>query len=214
MPLAAVSASAFAQHLEEYMNRNYRRGGAVRLRYLDDDFDDGGIGSLSSSGRGFGRTGQTRGGSLQRGDEGYGAVRVSRENMGRYGAGREDSGHYRGPHDWNDVYAMPPRRYEGSVDDFEDERTAQPRVRRERRERIYPKGYTRSDERIREDICEALGDSGLDVSEVSVNVKDGLVTLEGTVKQRGIKHAIEDYADDCGGVKEIHNQIRVLRPSV
>ncbi len=77
--------------------------------------------------------------------------------------------------------------------------------------RIPPKGYTRSDERIHEDVCERLSHSGLDVSEVSVNVAEGKVTLEGTVKNRRVKHAIEDCADDCAGVVDIDNRITVQR---
>jgi osmotically-inducible protein OsmY len=77
--------------------------------------------------------------------------------------------------------------------------------------RIMPKGYTRSDERLMEDICEQLGHSGIDVSEVSVEVSGGRVKLEGTVKDRRSKHAIEDIADDCSGVTDVDNRIRVQR---
>ncbi|CAM4107683.1 BON domain-containing protein [Bordetella tumulicola] len=76
-------------------------------------------------------------------------------------------------------------------------------------QRITPKGYVRSDERVREDVCERLSHSGLDVSDVSVAVSDGTVTLEGTVPNRGIKHAVEDCADDCLGVNDIQNHIRI-----
>ncbi|WP_255592903.1 BON domain-containing protein [Bordetella sp. BOR01] len=79
----------------------------------------------------------------------------------------------------------------------------------QRSQRITPKGYVRSDERVREDLCERLSRSGLDVSDVSVDVSDGTVTLEGTVPNRGTKHAIEDCADDCLGVSDIQNHIRV-----
>lgn len=78
-----------------------------------------------------------------------------------------------------------------------------------RAQRISPKGYVRTDERVREDVCERLSHSGLDVSEVSVQVSEGTVTLEGTVSSRHTKHAIEDCVDDCLGVKDIQNQIRV-----
>lgn len=78
------------------------------------------------------------------------------------------------------------------------------------RERKGPKGYARSDERIREFICERLAQQHrLDVSDVSVSVSDGCVTLEGTVPDRGMKHAIEDAADGCWGVKDVENRIRV-----
>ncbi|MCD0504438.1 BON domain-containing protein [Bordetella petrii] len=78
-----------------------------------------------------------------------------------------------------------------------------------RSQRITPKGYVRSDERVREDLCERLSRSGLDVSDVSVDVSDSTVTLEGTVPNRRTKHAIEDCADDCLGVSDIQNRIRV-----
>lgn len=73
-----------------------------------------------------------------------------------------------------------------------------------------PKGYTRSDERIREDICERLmQESRVDVGEVSVDVQDGTVQLAGQVEERWMKHRIEDVADGCSGVKDVRNQIEV-----
>lgn len=75
--------------------------------------------------------------------------------------------------------------------------------------RTDPKGYTRTDERVRENVCEHLAHSGLDVSDVSVAVADGCVTLEGTVHDRRTKHRIEDCADACVGVQDVDNRIRV-----
>lgn len=73
-----------------------------------------------------------------------------------------------------------------------------------------PKGYQRSDARIYEEICERLTyQSGVDASEVEVSVKDGEVTLSGTVLSRGDKRRIEDEADDVYGVKDVHNQLRL-----
>ncbi|WP_397473668.1 BON domain-containing protein [Pusillimonas sp.] len=80
-----------------------------------------------------------------------------------------------------------------------------------RERRIVPKGYKRSDERILEDVCERLSHSGLDVSDVSVNVEQGTVSLEGSVAGRWMKHAVEDCVDDCLGVEDIENRIRVTR---
>lgn len=78
------------------------------------------------------------------------------------------------------------------------------------RQRQGPKGYTRSDERIKEAICERLTETHwLDVSEVSVSVKDGEVTLEGTVPDRRMKHEVEDVADSCWGVREVENHLRI-----
>lgn len=75
-----------------------------------------------------------------------------------------------------------------------------------------PKGYTRTDERIREEICELLSDDfHIDASEITVEVKDGVVTLEGTVQERLLKHRVEDIADNVSGVKDVHNSLRVTR---
>ncbi|KNY10940.1 hypothetical protein AKG08_09800 [Achromobacter piechaudii] len=75
--------------------------------------------------------------------------------------------------------------------------------------RTDPKGYTRSDERVRENVCEYLAHSGLDVSDVSVSVADGRVTLEGTAPDRRTKHRIEDCTDACAGVQDVDNRIRI-----
>jgi hypothetical protein len=75
-----------------------------------------------------------------------------------------------------------------------------------------PKGWQRSDERIKEDLCEQLYNSDeIDSSDVTVEVTQGKVALEGTVRDRYTKHAIEDLVDGCPGVKDIDNRIRVSR---
>jgi osmotically-inducible protein OsmY len=51
----------------------------------------------------------------------------------------------------------------------------------------------------------------IDAAEVSVEVKSGKVILEGSVPQRRMKHAIEDLVDDCMGVKDIDNKLRVAQ---
>ncbi|HDV6330653.1 TPA: BON domain-containing protein, partial [Burkholderia cenocepacia] len=80
------------------------------------------------------------------------------------------------------------------------------------RHRRGPKGYTRSDERIREDVCERLAHAlEIDVSDVTVQVKEGRVELEGTVPARWMKHDIEDLADGCLGVQDVENRVRVRR---
>jgi osmotically-inducible protein OsmY len=74
-----------------------------------------------------------------------------------------------------------------------------------------PKGYTRSDARIREDVCERLMYSPYDASDVEVNVTDGEVTLTGHVRTRVDKWGIEDVAEGVLGVHDVHNQIRIMR---
>jgi Flp pilus assembly secretin CpaC len=75
-----------------------------------------------------------------------------------------------------------------------------------------PKGYKRSDERLKEDICEQLMQCAfIDASEVTVEVQNGKVTLEGTVPERRMKHVIEDIADNCSGVDDVENRVGVSR---
>ncbi|WNG49690.1 BON domain-containing protein [Archangium minus] len=72
-----------------------------------------------------------------------------------------------------------------------------------------PKGYQRSDDRIREEVCEQLMEGPVDVGDVEVLVKDGEVTLSGSVEERWEKRAIEDIAANVRGVHDVHNRVRV-----
>jgi hypothetical protein len=73
-----------------------------------------------------------------------------------------------------------------------------------------PRGYRRSDERIREDICDMLTDDPyIDASNMEVTVKDCEVTLSGTVSSREDKRRAEDVAERISGVKDVHNSLRV-----
>ncbi|MET0378323.1 MAG: BON domain-containing protein [Spongiibacteraceae bacterium] len=75
-----------------------------------------------------------------------------------------------------------------------------------------PKGYERSDERIREDLCERLTlDPQVDASEITVTVKSGVITLEGSISDRGQKYRAEDLADNISGVKDVQNRLNVAR---
>jgi hypothetical protein len=75
---------------------------------------------------------------------------------------------------------------------------------------LGPKNYSRSDERIREDINERLTDADdIDARGITVEVSNGVATLTGSVEQRWMKHRAEDIAEGCSGVRDVHNQIRV-----
>lgn len=75
-----------------------------------------------------------------------------------------------------------------------------------------PKNYQRSNERIREDVCERLAlDHDVDASEIEVNVSGATVSLTGTVHDRFAKRRAEDIAESVMGVKDVQNQIRVIR---
>ena len=73
-----------------------------------------------------------------------------------------------------------------------------------------PKGYHRSDDRIKEDVCEALtSNSFIDPSDVEISVEGGEVKLSGTVESRRAKRMIEDSLDSVPGVQDIQNNLKV-----
>ncbi len=75
-----------------------------------------------------------------------------------------------------------------------------------------PKGYRRADERITEDVCEALTrHPHVDAREIEIRVVGGEVTLTGSVDSRAAKRAAEDAAEECSGVDNVINQLRVNR---
>jgi osmotically-inducible protein OsmY len=81
------------------------------------------------------------------------------------------------------------------------------------RERKGPKGYTRSDQRLLEEICDRLVQQvDIDPSDIEVKVSEGMVELEGSIDSRASKHRVEDLVDSVWGVKDIRNNLRVVRP--
>jgi hypothetical protein len=73
-----------------------------------------------------------------------------------------------------------------------------------------PKNYTRSDERVRDDVNDRLTeDPDLDASEIEVKVTNCEVTLSGTVDSREAKRRAEDCADSVAGVRHVQNNLRV-----
>ncbi len=75
-----------------------------------------------------------------------------------------------------------------------------------------PKGYQRSDERIREEVSDQLTfDHSIDASELTVEVKSGQVTLSGSVRDREQKRRAEDIAERVMGVTDVTNNLRVSK---
>lgn len=75
-----------------------------------------------------------------------------------------------------------------------------------------PRGYSRSDERIREDVNDRLTDDWqIDASEIEVVVSNAEVTLNGTVTSREEKRRAEDLAENVSGVRHVQNNLRVQR---
>jgi osmotically-inducible protein OsmY len=73
-----------------------------------------------------------------------------------------------------------------------------------------PKGYKRSDERIRDDVNDHLThDHGVDATHIDVVVVDCECTLSGNVATRDEKRRAEDIAERIMGVKHVQNNLRV-----
>lgn len=72
-----------------------------------------------------------------------------------------------------------------------------------------PKGYVRSDQRLREIICEHLtDDSNIDASDISIEVENQYVRLTGSIEDPELKQEVEALIERVGGVKGIDNQLR------
>lgn len=172
-----------------YGQSNYGQSGEYRDRPY--------AGSGSFSGRGgFGR-------EYEREHEPY---REDRENYGATSMGTEWGAHEMRRHR---VGSLTSSARESA------QNLARQRYAREYPERISyagrgPKGYKRSDERIREDVSEALTRSpDVDATNVEVMVNDGMVTLSGSVDDRHSKRVAEDVAQDVSGVRDVQNQLRI-----
>jgi len=155
-------------------------------------------GGYGYGGESSGRGGYAQGGYGQGGESGYGGGRTFNEPYGegqQYGQGGEYGGQSSGQ-GWGG-----PQGYGGSQG--QGQSMGQHRGK-------GPKGYQRSDDRIKEMISERLRDDPqIDPSEVTVTVQGGKVTLEGTVDSRQVKNAIEEIAEQYGN--DVQNNLRVQR---
>lgn len=156
-----------------------------------------------------------RGYGPERGDLGHGYAPRGRDDEderrfedeggrgGLFGRGRADRGY------GNDACQREMRGYRGQ--ERERDPSASAAMQAEGPYRGHgPRGYARSDDRIRDDVCDRLSDdSMLDASEIDVAVKEGEVTLTGTVRQRSDRRRAEDLAEAASGVKHVQNNLRV-----
>lgn len=179
-------------------------------------------GSHGGRGQGsYGQTGYGRQGSSDQGAQGQGAQGWSGYGQGgrgtgqRYGQeygssgtsmyGRSSFGGYASSGNWNEPYGEG-QQYT-SRGDYAGEGAGLHRGK-------GPKGYQRSDERLKELLCERLRDDPhVDPSEVTISVQGGKITLDGTVDSRQTKNIIEDIAEQFG-VQEVQNNLRVQRQTM
>lgn len=158
---------------------------------------------------------QSRYGSSERdyGQSGFGfGERYEERNRGYEGRGDYDRGDYGSQEErgWLD------RAADTVASWFGDEEAE--RRRRMDEQRRYPgrgpKGYRRSDDRIKEDVNDRLSEGYLDATEIEVSVMNAEVTLTGTVNSRSDKRRAEDIAESVAGVTNVENRIRVKRSDI
>ncbi|KAA0598562.1 osmotically-inducible protein OsmY [Azospirillum lipoferum] len=95
-------------------------------------------------------------------------------------------------------------------DDDAERRRHEDQMRASRHRGRGPRGYSRSDERVREDVSDRLTDDAyIDASDIEVSVSGGEVTLTGMVPDRNTKRRAEDVAESVSGVSHVQNNLRV-----
>jgi hypothetical protein len=73
-----------------------------------------------------------------------------------------------------------------------------------------PRDYRRSDDRLREEVCDRLTDDwAVDATGMTVQVQDGEVTLAGTVPSRQQKRRAAEIVEQIAGVQDVFNQLAV-----
>lgn len=200
--------------------RDYGNYGYDRESDYGRDYGDRDYGRESYYGGASGRTGGRRYGYGREGSAGY----YGRDYDRGYGNYRRDSDRGYDGERYNQIrsdYGVEERDWWDRASDelaswFGDKEAALRRRMDEVRGGQYrgrgPKGYRRSDDRIKEDINDRLTDHPyLDAYDIDVSVDTGEVTLTGTVDSRHAKRLAEDIAESVSGVSNVQNNLRVSR---
>ena len=191
----------------DYENSENRLGGANYDRYGD-----------------YGRyeQNQNRGSGSSSFDTNYGRSDYGRSDYGRSNWGRSDYGNRYYDRDRNRNYGRGESEerswWDRTTDEvsswFGDEEAEKRRQRDKSHRGKGPRNYSRSDERIKEDVNDRLADDPfVDASDIEVSVSNGEVTLTGSVDHRSTKRRAEDIAEAVSGVKNVENRLRVSQLS-
>jgi osmotically-inducible protein OsmY len=190
-------------HHQSFGDRAYDRGERPQLPHTDERWgqdrsygDDRKLGEDRGMGRGQG--GYYSG---QGGQSGYGSGSRTREDhdqgysqrmFGDRGGERTTGGWY------------------GGGGNINDEQRSGSYFRGAGHRGKGPKNFTRSDDRIKERVSEALQDDDeIDASEIEIEVRSGEVVLKGTVEDRRMKRIAEECAERVPGVSDVQNQLKV-----
>lgn len=201
------------------MGRGYGGGQG----YGDMNRDSRGMGDGYRDSQGYGNQGYSGGYDRNSGDRNSGGMDRDGQRSGNMGMGQGGQGNSGYSNDYSSgmrqgSYSDP---YQGNPDysggsgmgsSGRDSRMGSGQSDQVSHRGKGPKGYQRSDERLKEMVSEALEDEhGVDASDIEIRVENGEVTLTGTVRDRQQKRRAEDCAEGVRGIKDVHNQIRVKR---
>lgn len=175
----------------------------------------GDYGGFSGGGQGSGSQGRNFGGGSMQGGQQFGNQNHGQNYGGRGEGGGAFGSGYPGEHldDWNQGQRYAQRGYSsGSYGGQSGMSGRGDYGQQQGFSGRGPKGYTRSDERLKEDICERLTDDPhIDAADIDIEVSKGVVTLSGSVSDRWMKYHAEDLIDRCAGVKDITNNLSAKR---
>ncbi len=211
-----------------------RNGGRDQFRFREEDDVRAAFGSFGYPGQEGARDARMRGGLGGDGYQSYGDEYAGPGSAGRgfrpkrYGAstitgerarpGDDSSESDRLMQDRERTWSLVNERHDrsnygsgpGNTRFGNDATASRGEVRRGEHQGRGPRGYQRSDDRIREDINERLTDAAMiDASEIEVAVQNREATLTGTVRDRNEKRRAEDIAEAVPGVSHVQNNLRV-----
>jgi osmotically-inducible protein OsmY len=199
---------------ENYGQRDFGQRDFGQRDYGQGDYGQSGYGGRS----GYGGGGYGQGGYQSSSGQGRGQQSDSSQSWRGYGAGYGSEGGFGDSGGWTEPYGEG-QQYGGqqrysqvsqgsgsSGQGYGQSGSGQRGLHRGK----GPKGYQRSDDRVKELICERLRDDPeIDPGEVTINVAGGRVTLDGSVDSRRTKRAIEDIAEQFD--VEVQNNLRVTQ---
>lgn len=204
------------RYREQFAGRNDPRDRGYQSYPFSPYQDYGGSEGHHGGGYGdeYGQT-QTYGGSRDRTFEARGDMKYP------YGRGRADSTGYRpgAPYQGRPSTGEETRRWwdraaEKVYSWFGEDEGRQQRDMESRQSHRGrgPKGYRRSDERIREDVSDRLTDDHwLDASLIEIEAASAEVILSGMVRNRDDKRRAEYLAESVSGVDNVQNNLRIER---
>jgi osmotically-inducible protein OsmY len=206
----------YGQQNQDWQDSNYG-GYSPNYQNRDDEWNRSNRGSSTNQGSNWGSSYGTSGNTNREYDEYGGRYRNSGmggsnqgSNYGRYNDGDRNRGNDR---DWWDRTKDEVSSWFG--DDSAERRREMDKRRSGEHKGKGPRGYQRSTDRIKEDVCDRLAeDDYVDASDIDIKVEDNEVILTGTVNSRAEKRRAEDLIESISGVKNVENRIKVSSPDV